>query len=199
VLLVAVLISAVTFAAVAAKNRWQLVGHATRVIGRLPRLHVWVSGKQPIIDSAEDNLLAFRQEAPASFWATLILNFLWHLLAVLEVYVILRFMGARIALGGAFIVEALTKVINLVGALNPGNFGTYEFGNMLIAKIFGVTGTAGLTVALCRRVRTFFWAGVGAMCMIAVKRADLAEPNRSEDGSDSGAVLHTPGTRSVTG
>ena len=83
------------------RNRWQLVGHATRAIGRLPRLHTWVSGKQPIIDSAEDNLLSFRDEAPAAFWATLIFNLLWHMLAVLEVYIILRFMGARIALGGA--------------------------------------------------------------------------------------------------
>jgi len=43
---------------------------------------------------------------------------------------------------------------------------------MLIAKIFGVTGTAGLTLALCRRARTVFWAGVGAMCMIVIKKAD---------------------------
>jgi uncharacterized membrane protein YuzA (DUF378 family) len=199
VLLVAVLISVVIFAVVAVRNQWQLVSHATRAIGRLPRLNRWVSGKQPIIDSAEDNLLAFPQEAPASFWSTLMLNSLWHLLAVLEVYVILRFMGATIALGGAFIVEALTKVINLVGALNPGNFGTYEAGNMLIAKIFGVTGTAGLTLALCRRVRTVFWAGVGAMCMIAMKRAALAQPNRNEHGSDRVAILDGPGTRSLTG
>ncbi len=172
VLLVAVLISAVILAAVSVRNRWQLVAHATRAIGRLPWLHTWVSGKQPIIDSAEDNLLSFRDEAPAAFWATLMFNLLWHMLAVLEVYIILRFMGARVAIGGAFIVEALTKVINLVGALNPGNFGTYEGGNMLIAKIFGVTGTAGLTLALCRRARTVFWAGVGAMCMIVMKKAE---------------------------
>jgi hypothetical protein len=138
----------------------------------LPRLREWVSGKQPIIDSAEDNLLTFRDEAPSAFWATLLLNLLWHMLAILEVYIILRFMGARVALRGAFIVEALTKVINLVGALNPGNVGTYEAGNILIAKIFGVTGTAGLTLALCRRLRTVFWAGVGAMCMIAMKKAE---------------------------
>jgi len=138
----------------------------------LPRLREWVSGKQPIIDSAEDNLLTFRDEAPSAFWATLLLNLLWHMLAILEVYIILRFMGARVALSGAFIVEALTKVINLVGALNPGNVGTYEAGNILIAKIFGVTGTAGLTLALCRRLRTVFWAGVGAMCMIAMKKAE---------------------------
>ena len=177
-LLVAVLISAVILAAVSVRNRWQLVAHATRAIGRLPRLHKWVSGKQPIIDTAEDNLLSFRDEAPAAFWATLIFNLLWHLLAVLEVYIILRFMGARIAIGGAFIVEALTKVINLVGALNPGNLGTYEGGNMLIAKIFGVTGTAGLTLALCRRARTIFWAGVGVMCMTALKRAETRSRNQ---------------------
>ena len=178
VLLVGVLISAAILAAVSVRNRWQLVGRATRAIGRLPRLHSWVSGKQPIIDSAEDNLLSFRDEAPAAFWATLIFNLLWHMLAVLEVYIILRFMGAKVAMSGAFIVEALNKVINLVGALNPGNFGTYEAGNMLIAKIFGVTGTAGLTLALCRRARTVFWAGVGAMCMIVMKKAEASSRNQ---------------------
>ena len=171
-LLVAVLISAVILAAVSVRNRWQLAGHATRAIGRLPRLHTWVSGKQPIIDSAEDNLLSFRDEAPAAFWATLIFNLLWHVLAVLEVYIILRFMGAKIAMGGAFIVEALTKVINLVGAFSPGNFGTYEGGSMLIAKMFGVTSTTGLTLALCRRARTVFWAGVGAICVMIMKRTE---------------------------
>jgi len=170
-LLIAVLVSAVILAAVALRNRWQLVGHATRAIGRLPRLHTWVSDKQPIIDSAEGNLLSLRDEAPGAFWATLIFNLLWHMLAVLEVYIILRFMGAGFTVGGAFIVESLTKVINLVGALNPGNFGTYEGGSMLIAKMFGVTSTTGLTLALCRRARTVFWTGVGATCVIVMKKA----------------------------
>jgi uncharacterized membrane protein YuzA (DUF378 family) len=89
-------------------------------------------------------------------------------------------MGARIALGGAFIVEGLTKVINLLGALNPGNFGTYEGGNMLIAKIFGVTGTTGLALALCRRVRIVFWAGVGAMFVIVMKKGEAPSGNRIE-------------------
>ena len=172
-LLIAVLVSVVILAAVALRNRWQLVGRATRAIGRVPRLHTWVTAKQPIIDSAEDNLLSFRDEAPNAFWATLIFNLLWHMLAVLEVYIILRFLGAGFTIGAAFIVESLTKVINLVGALNPGNFGTYEGGSMLIAKMFGVTSTTGLTLALCRRARTVFWAGVGALCMIVMKKAEV--------------------------
>jgi len=184
-LLVAALVALVILAGISVTRRWHLVGNAIRAIGRLPRLRNWVSDKQSIIDSAEDNLLTFHDEAPAAFWTTLICNLLWHALAVLEVYVILRFMGARIALGGAFVVEGLTKVINLVGAFNPGNFGTYEAGNMLIAKIFGVTGTSGLTLALCRRARTLFWAGIGAMCMVAMKRTEDTPLNMSGGGSDS--------------
>ncbi len=171
-LLVGVLVSLLILAAVSVVHRWTLVGDAIKAIGRLPRVHNWVSGKQPIIDSAEHNLLSFHDEAPKAFWATLMFNLLWHALAILEVYVILRFMGARIALGGAFVVEGLTKVINLLGALNPGNLGTYEAGNMLIAKMFGVTGSAGLTLALCRRARTVFWAGVGAICVLMMKKGE---------------------------
>jgi len=172
VLLIAGLASVVILAAVGVASRWPLMGNAIRAIGRLPRLQNWVSDKQPIVDSAEHDLLTFHSEAPAAFWASLILNVMWHALAVLEVYVILRFMGTGFTVGGAFIVEGLTKVINLVGALNPGNFGTYEGGSMLIAKMFGVTSTTGLTLALCRRARTVFWAGVGALCMVVMKRTE---------------------------
>ena len=150
-LLSAVLIALVVLAAVAVASRWRLMGNAARAIGRLPQLHNWIIGKEPTIDSAEHNLLIFRSVAPTAFWASLILSLLWHALAVLEVYLILRFMRARIALVGAFALEGLTKVINLVGALNPGNIGTYEGANILVAKIFGVTATAGLTLALCRQ------------------------------------------------
>jgi Lysylphosphatidylglycerol synthase TM region len=168
----AVLIAVVVMAVVAVGSGWQLMGGVARAIGQLPQLHNWVIGKQPTIDSAEHNLLTFRRVAPAAFWASLMFSLLWHALAVLEVYVILRFMGARAAFVGAFALEGLTKVINLVGAVNPGNFGTYEGGNMLVANLFGVTATAGLTLALCRRAGAIFWAGVGALCMIAMKGAD---------------------------
>jgi hypothetical protein len=169
-LVAAVLLAVVALAAVAVASRWPLMGDAARMIGRLPILHNWISTKQPIIDSAEHNLLDFYRVAPAAFRKCLMFNFLWHALAVLEVFLILRFMGAHLEVVGAFVVEGLTKVINLVGVLNPGNFGTYEGGNILIAKVLGVSGTTGLTLALCRRARSIFWAAVGAICMVFMKR-----------------------------
>jgi len=192
-LLAGALLALVVLAAVAVAMRCRLMGNAARTIGRWRRLHNWVSGKQPTIDSAEHNLLDFPHEAPAAFWASLTLDLLWHALAVLEVYIILRFMGARIPGVGAFALEGLTKVINLVGALSPGNLGTYEAGNMLIANMFGVTGTAGLTLALCRRVRAAFWAGVGVTCLIVMNRAKLGKQNRGDVlfNGRSGAAIST--------
>ena len=78
-------------------------------------------------------------------------------------------MGSHIAVVSALVVEGLSKVTNLVGVFNPGNLGTYEGGNMLIARFLDVSGTAGLTLALCRRARSIFWAAVGAMCMVLMK------------------------------
>ena len=183
-LLLAVLLMAlVALATVAVASRWPLMGNAARALARVPLLQNWVSTKQPIIDSAEHNLLTFYREAPAAFWVNLTLNFLSHALAVLEVYLILLLMGAHIAVVSALALEGLTKVINLVGVFNPGNLGTYEGGNMLIAKFLGVPGTAGLALALCRRARIFFWAGVGAMCMIAVKRPNGHSTSQSDAAS----------------
>ena len=165
------------------------MGNAVRQIARLPRLRKLVTARLTIIDSAEDNLLTFYREEPASFWANLLLNLLWHAMAILEVYLILRFMGAGVGVVSAIALEGLTKVINLVGTLSPGNLGTYEGGNMLIANLFGVTGTAGLTLALCRRARAVFWAAVGAACMTVMNRG-RSRSSLEVKGNDENQIVH---------
>ena len=61
-------------------------------------------------------------------------------------------MGVKIGFLGALIFEVFTKLVNVVGALNPANLGSYEGGNMLIAKMFGLTGAVGLSVAFDQTV-----------------------------------------------
>lgn len=95
----------------------------------------------------------------------LALNIACHGTAIFEVYILLRFMEARSGLLIALVLEALTKLVNVVGALSPGNVGTYEGGNMIIARLFLIPSAAGLTMALCRRARILFWAAIGALCL----------------------------------
>jgi len=194
----AVLVAVVALGAVAVASRWQLMGNAARAIGRLPWLYKFVTGKLPIIDSAERNLLTFYRENPAAFYSNLMLNSLWHAMAVLEVYVVLHFMGTRIGVVGACALEGLTKVINLIGVVSPGNFGTYEGANILIASLLGVSGTAGLTLALCRRARAVFWAAVGVAC-VAIMRRGAPIGKFEVKGDDKDLSLHNACIRVASG
>ena len=74
-----------------------------------------------MINSAEEHFLSFYHERPISFWASLILNLASHGLAILEVYLLFHLLGANISMPGALIIEALTKLISVIGAINPAS------------------------------------------------------------------------------
>ncbi len=148
-------------------NGWRLFSRLTGAIQRLPWGKKLLAEKASIIELAERDLLSFRSRGPGIFWAVIGLYFLSQMLAIAEVYLLLRLMGVGLAPVGAFAIEALTKLTNVVGALNPGNIGTYEGGNLVIARLLHFPTTAGLTLALCRRARILFWAAIGAVYLAA--------------------------------
>ena len=157
--------------AVAIQKRWPLFSRGTQAVGRLRWSKSCINGKQYVVQSAEKHLFDFYHKTPGAFWKSLILNLVWHGTSMLEVYVLLLLIGARRGLLVALVVEALTKLVNVVGAVNPGNVGTYEGGNMIIARLVGISGAAGLTVAICRRARILFWAAAGVLCLTVMSKS----------------------------
>jgi len=151
---------------------WPLFSGTARAAARIPWFRDWLIGKKTVIESAEREFLRFHRQAPGAFWGSLLLNIATHLLAITEVYLILLFLGAHVSFVGALILESLTKLINVIGAVNPGNLGTYEGGNMVIGRLVGLTGAQGLTLGLCRRFRAIFWAIVGGICLAWYSRSN---------------------------
>ena len=173
-------------------NRWPFVSRSARVFCRLTFLRYRIEAKLPLIHSVEKKLFDFHRYTPGAFWASLALNFGVPCMAILEVYLILWLMGIKIGLIGALVFEALTKLVNVVGALNPGNVGSYEGGNMLIAKMFGLTGVVGLSVALTRRLRAIFWTAVGGLCLFLLSKS---KAHRNSGKSISEDITKTPQSR----
>src|SRR4029077_7332631 len=138
--------------------------------------------KRVLIHSVEESLLDFYHSTPKAFWGSFLLNVACHAAAIFEVYLIVRLMGTKLTVFGALAIEALTKLVNIAGTFNPGNIGTYEGGNILITKMFGLTAAAGLTLAFARRLRALFWTGVGIVCLIILsnrtKREKIKETNK---------------------
>jgi lysylphosphatidylglycerol synthase-like protein len=178
-----------TACGVAIGKRWPVFSGVARAIGRLGWIKTWLDGKQSVIEAAEKNLFDFFHKTPGVFWGSLVLNLASHATAILEVYILLFFMGTRKSLMVALVVEALTKLINVVGTLNPGNVGTFEGGNMIVARLIHISGGAGLTIALCRRARILFWAAIGALCLTVMSKSAQRKLVRAEasvpaNGSD---------------
>ena len=194
-LFVSIFLGVILLAALAVRGRWPVVSAAAAILGRIPFLHGWIERQSPMIEHVEHRLLNFYHRTPGAFWGSVALNLAAHTAAILEVYLILYLLGAKISFLAAVAIEALTKMINIVGLFNPGNIGTYEGGNMLIAKLFGLTAAAGLTLGLARRVRALFWAAIGGLCMIILSKsktgASAPQPKTASvvDGSHVAVIL----------
>jgi len=156
--------------AIAVGKRWPVLSGSAQTLGRTRYFSGWIERKRSLIHSVETKLFDFYHRTPGSFCGSFALNLACHAAAVFEVYLILHLLGSRVSIFGALAIEALTKLVNIVGTINPGNIGTYEGGNMLIVKMFGLSGAAGLTLAFARRLRAIFWAAIGGLCLVLLSK-----------------------------
>jgi uncharacterized protein (TIRG00374 family) len=155
----------------AVRNRWQVISKSARFFAKVPFLKKWIETEYVLIQSVENALLDFHHNSTGAFWGSFLLTLASHLMAVMEVCLVLRLMGVKFGLLSALAIEAMTKLVNLVGSINPGNFGTFEGGTILIGKMFGLSAPIGLTLGLARRMRALFWTAVGGICLFILTKS----------------------------
>jgi uncharacterized protein (TIRG00374 family) len=182
-LFVLVLIFFLLVTLLAVRKRWPVISKSARLFARVPFLKRWMESRYILIQSVENALLDFHHNSPGAFWGSFFLILASHCMAVMEVCLVLWLLGVKFGVLSALVVEAMTKLVNVVGSINPGNFGTYEGGNMLIGKIFGLTGATGLALGLTRRLRGFFWAAVGGICLFILTRSRTSHDAQGRGGT----------------
>ena len=155
----------------AVRRRWRVISKSARFLRNVPFLKRWIETEDILIQSVENALLDFHHNSIGAFWGSFFLTLASHCMSVMEVCLVLRLMGVKFGLLSALAIEAMTKLVNLVGSINPGNFGTFEGGNILIAKMFGLSSPIGLTLALARRMRALVWTAVGGMCLFILTKS----------------------------
>ena len=155
----------------AMRKRWQVISKSARLLAKVPFLKRWIKTEYALIQSVENALLDFHHNSGGAFWKSFFLTLASHFMSVMEVCLVLHLMGVKFGFLSALAIEAMTKLVNAVGSINPGNFGTFEGGNILIAKMFGLSAPIGLTLALARRMRALFWTAVGGICLFILTKS----------------------------
>lgn len=75
------------------------------------------------------------------------------LFGAVEVWLILFFLGQKVSLVDALIIESLGQAIRSAAFLIPGALGVQEGGYLLLGTLFGLTPEVGLSISLIKRIR----------------------------------------------
>jgi putative ABC transport system permease protein len=118
------------------------------------------------IHHVETNVYNFYRRRPGAFFAVAGLDFLSHCSSVVEVYATLYMLGFDSRLDVPYIIESLTKIINLVFGFVPATIGVYEGGTGFILHTLGYSFAVGTSLGLVRKAGMMVWAGFGLLALM---------------------------------
>ena len=168
-----ILMSTITLAVLvtwlAIRRRWFVLARALEQLARLTNRRASEPRPQRRrieaiaiqVRAVEDNLYSFYARRRGAFYLIFSLDMCAHLINVVEVYIILALLKLPATLSIGFLVEAVTKVINMVFFFVPTRAGVYESGNALLLQALGMSAAAGIALAIIRKLRAFVWVGYG--------------------------------------
>ena len=132
--------------------------------------------------AVESQMLELLRGNPRRLVVLSIATVLSYMCMAAEAWVILRASGDAITLNGALAVETFSRVASFASAFIPANLGALEASSLAAAAAVGASGGAAL--AMARRLRGLFWAGLGlALYPRNVRRPDAGVPQPADQSS----------------
>lgn len=127
------------------------------------------------VSAVERQMLELVRGNPARLAVLLVATVAAYLCMALEAWVILRAAGQVISPNGALAVETFSRVASFGSAFIPANLGALEASSLAAVAAVGAVG-GGAALALARRLRGLFWAGIGlAIYPRHVRTAPIAD------------------------
>jgi hypothetical protein len=108
-------------------------------------------------------VVGFSAGHPGRLWRAFALDLLFHALAVLEVLLVLQWLLGDLSptLAQAVVFEALNRVMTVAFKFVPFRIGVDEALSGALAPMLALDPTAGVALAVVRKVRSLFWSAIG--------------------------------------
>lgn len=145
-------------------KRLKVISGAARLLQRRGLDAKWVEKSQ----SVEERIYGFYSRSQSRFLPIILLECCFHLAGVLEIYVTLSFISPDQSptFLTAFILESVNRVITLAFKFIPLKVGVDEAGTGRVSRVLGFTIATGVTLAIVRKARDVFWAGIGMILLL---------------------------------
>lgn len=119
----------------------------------------------------DQEIARFHGNATGAFALSSASFFVGWAIGVVEIYLILWFLGLPVSMHRALTIEVLSVALDGVLFFVPAKVGTQEGGKVLIFTLLGLDPGKGLALGILRRIRELTWALIG---MLVLSRQQLA-------------------------
>ena len=149
------------------------------------------------ISAVERQMLDLVRGNPRRLVVLMVATIAAYVCMALEAWVILRASGTPVSAIGAVTIETFSRVASFASAFIPANLGALEASSLAAVAAIGIS-TGGAALALARRLRGLFWAGIG---LALYPRGTKTAHTRNATGTTAGippgdpsnpAVIETP-------
>lgn len=123
----------------------------------------------------DQSISQFYKSHKARFFLVMFFHSLGWLLGAFETFVILRALGTQIDFSVAFLITALTVIINSLFFFMPSNIGVLEGGQVFLLTTLGLSPALGLSLGIIKRMRKTFWIFIGWLFLTHLSRNALEE------------------------
>jgi hypothetical protein len=149
------------------RRQWRFLSGTLRLLGNRGIACNWITKMTPRADTLEQRIYGFYERNQASFLSIFVLELVFHLAGVIEIYATLTYISPIApTLLTAFILESVNRIINVVFKFVPLRTGVDEAGTGMLSKVLGFTTTIGVTLAIVRKGRDIFWAAIGVALLL---------------------------------
>jgi hypothetical protein len=140
-----------------------VVGGGGRILARLvARMSMDKAERyQSGFEHLDRTLAALYRERPRRIVVSALVHALAWAGGGLELYLVLRLQGTPAPLVTTMVIESFAAAVKFASFMVPASLGALEGGVVVFFEAFGLSGAAGLSYVLIRRLREAVWAGIG--------------------------------------
>jgi hypothetical protein len=108
-------------------------------------------------------VVGFSAEHYTRLWKAFALDLVFHALAVTEIFITLGWLlgDASPSLAHAIVFEAMNRVVTVAFKFVPFRIGVDEAFSGALAPLLALSPSAGVALAVIRKVRNLFWGAIG--------------------------------------
>lgn len=164
IFIVAILIIAGVFMIV---RQWHFASAIAEWIYQKGFLRKWLETGREDVKSFENRIYGFYRHQAKRFLPISLLQVLFHALGILEVWLILSFIGdVAPSLFSAFLLESVSRIIVVIFKLVPFVLGVDEAAAQFITDTLKLGAGIGITLAIVRKSVRVTWAIIGVLLLL---------------------------------